>query len=136
MKNHAAALPDRHALRALSAGLAFSGVLVFVLSTAACDRTREITGTGDPPVIQSATASPQTIPIGEASLLTVVASDPGGGSLSYEWDAGLGDVVGSGAQVYYSAQWCCLGPNDITVRVINEGGGSAVATLRVTAYAP
>jgi hypothetical protein len=38
--------------------------------------------------------------------------------------------------VYYSAQWCCLGANDITVRVLNEGGGSAVATIRVTAREP
>lgn len=112
------------------------GVLTLALLLFGCDRTQPITGSGDPPIIQSVTASPTSIVIGEASLLTVMATEPGGGTLVYEWDAGLGDITGAGSQVYYSAQWCCLGPNDIMVRVVNEGGGAAVATIRVTAHAP
>lgn len=110
------------------------GVLLAVFS--GCDRTTPITASGDPPTIRSASASPASIQVGNAALLTVVADDPSGSALTYEWDAGLGDVFGTGAQVYYTAQWCCLGANDISVRVINESGGSAVTTIRVTAYAP
>lgn len=113
-----------------------TGLAALSILSTACDRTRPITASGDPPIISSLSASPATIQVGEAAQLTVVASDPLGGTLTYEWDAGLGDVFGTGAQVYYNAQWCCLGANDISVRVINESGGVAVATVRVTAYAP
>lgn len=101
-----------------------------------CDRTRTITGSGDPPNIQSVAAAPNTIFVGESSLITVVASDPAGGELTYEWDAGLGEIIGQGAEVFYTAQWCCVGRNSIIVRVINEGGGVAVASVLVTSRAP
>lgn len=111
-------------------------VVVFGTTVIACDRTRSITASGDPPNIQSVKATPRVIAVGESSLLTVIADDPNGGTLTYEWDVGLGEIFGQGAEVYYSAQWCCLGTNEISVRVINDGGGAAVATVLVTTTAP
>ena len=102
----------------------------------ACDRTRTITASGDPPVIQSFTADPPSIFVGQSSLITVTASNPNGGVLTYEWDAGLGAVVGQGSEVLYTAQWCCVGRNNIFVRVINEAGGAAVATIQVISLVP
>lgn len=111
-------------------------LMVTATGLLACDRTRTITGSGDPPNIQSVAAAPNTIFVGESSLITVVASDPAGGELTYEWDAGLGEIIGQGAEVFYTAQWCCVGRNSIIVRVINEGGGVAVASVLVTSRAP
>lgn len=101
-----------------------------------CDRTRTITASGDPPFIQSVVAIPSSIAVGESSLITVIANDPNGGLLTYEWDAGLGEIIGQGSEVYFTAQWCCVGRNNINVRVINEGGGVAVRTVLVTTFAP
>ena len=117
----------------------WTGLLTALLVGAhllSCDRTRTITASGDPPIIESVVYSPSFIAVGESSLITVTANDPNGGLLSYEWDAGLGEIIGQGSEVYFTAQWCCVGRNSIVVRVINEGGGVAVETVRITTYAP
>ena len=121
------------------ARLHWAGLLTAVVVAGcllACDRTRTITASGDAPVIQSVVAAPPSIAVGEASLITVIANDPNGGLLTYEWDAGLGEIIGQGSEVYFTAQWCCVGRNSIIVRVINEGGGVAVETVLITTYAP
>lgn len=110
--------------------------IIAAMSLFACDRSRTITASGDPPIIQSVSAAPLSIAVGESALITVVANDPNGGALTYEWDAGLGEIVGQGSEVYYTAQWCCVGRNSIIVRVINEGGGVAVDEVLVVSYAP
>jgi hypothetical protein len=100
---------------------------------AGCDRTLPLEQGGDAPLIRSFTASPAAITLGNSSLLMVDAVDPAGGALTYEYDAGLGDVFGSGPEVYYSARPCCLGLNEIVVRVRSQGGSVATASVYVLA---
>jgi hypothetical protein len=116
--------------------VAVFALLLAAIGLFACDRTRTITASGEPPIIQSVRATPHSIAVGESAKISVVANDPGGSLLSYEWDAGLGEIIGQGTEVYYTAQWCCVGTNSIIVRVTNEGGGVAVATVLVVSYAP
>ena len=110
------------------------GLVMAVASIApACDRTVPVSSASDAPLIRSVTASPEHITLGNSATLTVDAVDPAGGTLSYEWDAGLGDVFGSGPQVFYTARPCCLGRNEIVVRVRSAGGAEAAASVYVLA---
>ncbi|MBI4546538.1 MAG: PKD domain-containing protein [Ignavibacteriae bacterium] len=76
------------------------------------------------PVITSVTATPSIVQVGQNCRVTCNAYDPGGDSLSYKWRVDLGDIVGRGATVYYSAAYCCAGTNRITVTVSNTGGSA------------
>lgn len=83
------------------------------------------------PVITSVTANPSTVQVGQSSVVTCDAYDPQGKSLSYNWRADLGDFVGHGSTVQYSAAYCCVGANRITVTVKNTSGGSATGFVDV-----
>ena len=51
--------------------------------------------------------------------------------MSYNWKVGLGDIVGQGEVVRYSAAPCCVGVNQITV-IVSNAGGSDSETVAVT----
>lgn len=78
------------------------------------------------PVIQSVYVDPLYIKVGESATIVVNASDPDGDAISFSWSAPLGDIIGSGAQVRYTASYCCLGINSITV-IIEDARGAKIS---------
>jgi hypothetical protein len=78
------------------------------------------------PVIKSVLLDPLFIKVGRIANITVEAEDPDGDALSYSWSSPLGDIIGSGPSVRYSAAYCCLGINTITV-VVEDSRGSKVS---------
>ncbi len=52
--------------------------------------------------------------VGESTLITATATGEG---LEYYWSASLGDIVGSGEQITYTAAFCCSGSNTITCSI-------------------
>ncbi len=94
--------------------------------------TEQTGGTAQPPIITSVTAEPNVIPVGQSSTITCNAEELTGDQLSYRWKVNLGDIVGQGRQVRYSAAYCCVGVNQITVIVSNSRGGSATGTAEVS----
>lgn len=93
--------------------------------------TEEIHGTTAPPVITLLTAEPTVIQVGQSCTITCNAENPTGGELNYNWKVSLGDIVGQGSVVRYSAASCCAGVNQISVTVSNAGA-SASETVNVT----
>jgi hypothetical protein len=83
------------------------------------------------PVIRAVTANPQVVNVGQNCLVTCDAYDPLGDSLTYKWKVDLGDIVGRGSTVRYSAAYCCAGVNRITVTVSNTRGGNATGYVDV-----
>jgi len=89
---------------------------------------------GDP-VIESLTANPTTIRIGETTTLTVRATDPNGDPLSYYWSAVAGVFLGSGPTVQWTAPsgpvCCAPGPYEIKATVTDTKGGTSEKSVIV-----
>ena len=75
-----------------------------------------------PPEIVNFVVEGESIKVGQESRLTVDATDPDGDHLIYEWFVLLGDIRGDGPVVFYSAAFCCVGINRITVKVKDSRG--------------
>jgi len=75
-----------------------------------------------PPEILNFTVEGESIRVGQQSRLTVEATDPEGDHLTYEWFVLLGDIRGDGSVVFYSAAFCCVGINKVTVTVKDSRG--------------
>ena len=75
-----------------------------------------------PPQINSITTDPVFITVGTTANITVDASDPDGDALSYSWSVALGDIIGSGSHVKYTAAFCCVGVNTIHIEVRDSKG--------------
>jgi len=110
--------------------------VIFLLASvfAGCVQpTSTETGSGEnsKPVIGSITAQPQSVKIGATSTITITASDPDGDQLSYTWTVPLGDIIGSGNKVRYTAAFCCVGVNTINVNVIDSRGASVTGKVNV-----
>lgn len=84
----------------------------------------EITSTGgnNPPVIESISLDPPMVSVGATAVIKVTAYDPDGDQLKYSWFTVLGDIIGSGSEVRYSAAYCCVGTNTVTVTVTDSQG--------------
>ena len=89
------------------------------------------TAGNDDPVINSITIDPVFIRVGTTTTVTVDATDSDGDALSYSWSVALGDIIGSGKQVRYTAAFCCVGVNTINVVVKDSKGGSIRGTKNV-----
>ena len=83
------------------------------------------------PVINSITINPVFIRVGTTTTVTVDATDSDGDNLSYSWTVALGDIIGSGKQVRYTAAFCCVGINTINVVVKDSKGASVRGTINV-----
>lgn len=83
------------------------------------------------PVVQSISVDPVSITVGSSAFIKVTASDPDGDALSYSWSSALGDIIGSGAEVRYTAAFCCVGLNTINVVVSDTRGGKVSKDVRV-----
>lgn len=87
---------------------------------------------GTPPVITSVVADPPALLAGESTSLTVSASDPDGGALTYAWSAAAGTLDPSaGASAVYTPP-SIPGSYQIGVTAANPSGLSATASVAVT----
>ena len=94
------------------------------------DTEKNTAGNSDP-VINSITINPVFIRVGTTTVVTVDATDSDGDNLSYSWSVALGDIIGSGSQVRYTAAFCCVGVNTINVVVKDSKGASVRGTINV-----
>lgn len=83
------------------------------------------------PVINQIIIDPVYITVGSSTQIIVEANDPEGDALSYSWDAPLGDIIGNGAKVYYTATYCCVGQNKVNITVKDVKGGSTSASVDI-----
>lgn len=93
----------------------------------------EITSTGgnNPPVIESISLDPLIVNVGTTAVIKVTAYDPDGDQLKYSWFTVLGDIIGSGADVRYSAAYCCVGTNKVTVTVTDSQGAKVSEEISI-----
>jgi hypothetical protein len=89
----------------------------------------------NPPVIQSITADPDTFIAGQFTTVTVVASDPDGDILQYQWEARkLERIGGQGNTVMLEACDCeiLVPTDDIVIATVRDGrGGEALDSVSV-----
>lgn len=78
------------------------------------------------PEIQSIVVDPVFIRVGTTANITVEAIDPEGDPLNYKWSVALGDIIGSGSQIKYTAAYCCVGVNTINL-VIEDSKGAKIS---------
>ena len=86
----------------------------------------------EPPVVKVLAADPVVLSAGETSEITVVATDPDGDKLTFEWTADLGYLTGQGARVFYAAPLCCASWATVRVTVNDGNGGVARETVTLT----
>lgn len=86
------------------------------------------------PIIKKLSADRLGIKSGEITTIIVDAVDPDGEELNYSWVASLGDIIGYGAVVRYTATFCCLGVNAITVTVTDSRGASVSQTINIEIF--
>jgi hypothetical protein len=73
------------------------------------------------PIIHSITPLPEMIDLGDRSTITIVAEDPEGEDLTFEWTPPFGYIEGTGATVdWVSTDVCCTAYYDIEV-VVSDG---------------
>jgi hypothetical protein len=81
-----------------------------------------------PLVYTSLVAEKTTIKAGET---TKIKANVTGSNLVYTWSATLGDLLGSGQEVTYTASICQIGKNQITCTVSNEKNQSESKTIDI-----
>jgi len=83
------------------------------------------------PVVNSITATPDDIELGDRSTIVIDAVDPEGEALTYEWTPPFGYMEGTGPSVVWqSTDVCCLAWYDIQV-VVSDGCTSTWTTVGV-----
>ncbi len=97
-------------------------LLTFVIGCVQPESTVSPQGGNNSPVIENVLVDPGFINVGTTATIKVNASDPDGDQLNYGWSTALGDIIGSGAEVRYTAAFCCVGSNIITVTVSDTKG--------------
>ncbi|AFH49647.1 Hypothetical protein IALB_1941 [Ignavibacterium album JCM 16511] len=83
------------------------------------------------PVIKDVYIDPLIITVGATATIKVTAVDPDGDALKYAWSSALGDIIGSGSEVRYTAAFCCVGLNTITVTVSDTKGAKVSSDIRI-----
>lgn len=107
-------------------------ILAFILLSCVQPTSTEANVDGNnEPVIDKVTIDPIFIRVGTSTTITVDASDPDGDLLSYSWAVALGDIIGSGKQVRYTAAFCCVGINTINLVVTDSRGASVSQTINL-----
>ena len=102
-------------------------ILSFILYSCAQPTSPEANVDGNSePVINDVTIDPLLIRVGSSTTITIDATDPDGDFLSYSWAVALGDIIGSGNQVRYTAAFCCVGINTVNL-VITDSRGASVS---------
>jgi len=111
--------------------IVFSILLLLLNSCVQPLAPEENTGNNNPPEINSFISERLVIRVGQTSELWVEATDPDGDALTYEWFVLLGDIIGDGSNVLYSAAYCCAGINKITVTVKDSRGASVSKNIDI-----
>lgn len=111
--------------------LHFAVILLFYCGCVQPESTVSANGSNNPPVIESVVLDPFVINVGTTATIKVNAYDPDGDMLTYKWSSALGDIIGSGSQVRYTAAFCCVGSNNITVVVSDTKGGKVTEDVRI-----
>ncbi len=83
------------------------------------------------PVINNVTIGNPLIRVGSSTTITIDATDPDGDFLSYSWAVALGDIIGSGHEVRYTAAFCCVGINTINLVVTDSRGASVSHSINL-----
>ena len=83
------------------------------------------------PVINKVTIGNPLIRVGSSTTITIDATDPDGDFLSYSWAVALGDIIGSGHEVRYTAAFCCVGINTINLVVTDSRGASVSESINL-----
>lgn len=87
------------------------------------------------PIIESITAQPDTFVANYSSLITVIAVDPDGDNLQYDWDADDSGFEGTPSGNTFTLTNCCvvLVPRSIWVQAIvkDNRGGEARDSIKV-----
>jgi len=108
-------------MKKISVYILFVVPIIFV----ACVQPESLTGStggNNAPVIESVSLDPPMVSVGDFAIIKVLAYDPDGDQLKYSWFTVLGDIIGSGSEVRYSAAYCCVGTNTVTVTVTDSQG--------------
>ena len=109
-------------------------ILIFSLTLFCCvqpNSTEANVDGNNEPVINDITIDPLLIRVGGSTNITVDASDPDGDPISYSWAVALGDIIGSGNQVRYTAAFCCVGINTINLKVTDSRGASVTQAINL-----
>lgn len=85
-----------------------------------------------PPVINSCTANPATITVGQRSNIAVNASDADNDNLTYSYKATGGNVSGDGPNAQFDSTGAAPGNYTVTCHVSDGHGGETDATTQVT----
>ena len=109
----------------------FSFFAVLILGCAQPNPSESNISGNNPPQINSITTDPVFITVGTTTTITVDASDPEGDALSYIWTVALGDIIGSGNQVKYTAAYCCVGVNTIHIEIKDSKGASIKSAIDI-----
>lgn len=112
----------------------YINVLIFAFVIFSCVQPIEPEnglGNNNPPEIHSFSSEQLSVSVGQATVLKVEASDPNGDELTYKWYVLLGDIIGDGPNVLYSAAYCCIGTNKITVTVKDSKGASISKSIDI-----
>ncbi len=109
----------------------FSLLLLLLASCVQPESTISSIGGNNSPVIDEVYVDPAFITVGTTATIEVTASDPDGDQLEYSWSTALGDIIGSGAVVRYSAAYCCVGSNIVTVIVTDVKGAKVSEDIRI-----
>lgn len=83
------------------------------------------------PEINSISIDPVFITVGTTTKITVDATDPEGDALTYSWTVALGDIIGNGAEVRYTAAYCCVGINTIHLEVKDSRGAVVTESIEI-----
>ncbi len=110
------------------------GLLLLTIFLWGCAQPNSTEGNlngNSPPEINSIVTDPVFITVGSTANITVDATDPDGDALSYSWVVALGDIIGSGSQVKYTAAYCCVGVNTVHVEIKDSKGASVKGTIDI-----
>ena len=109
--------------------LLFTAVILF--GCAHPNSTESNTGGNSAPEISSITIDPVFITVGTTTTITIDAFDPEGDPLSYSWTVALGDIIGSGSKIRYTAAFCCVGTNTIHLDVKDSKGAGVKESIEI-----
>ena len=121
-----------------SSSMIHIAALIFLMSVTwlSCSEDKKVVDSNNhTPVIQSITADPDTFYAGYYTTVTVIATDPDGDILQYQWDARRLDLIGGqGSTIMLEACTCNFSePSDVNViATVRDGrGGEAMDSVTV-----
>jgi hypothetical protein len=112
-------------------GLLMAAILILNYGCVQPEEINSSSAGNSAPEIINVFVDPLFIKVGDTAVITVIAEDPDGDKLSYEWASAIGDIIGSGASVRYSAAYCCVGTNTVTVSVSDFKGAKVSRGINI-----